>query len=75
MDHKLRVTVRVDVGSSSVCLDVGGCLTADSCASHEAERRELKVLPFCPLIRHFFSTHSEFLPLVPVSQRRRFNLA
>lgn len=43
-------------------------------ALHEAERRELKVLPFCPLIRHFISTHADFLPLVPVGQRRRFNL-
>ncbi|MHA7172396.1 hypothetical protein [Arthrobacter monumenti] len=33
MDHKLRVTVRVDIDQSTVCLEVGGCLTASSCTS------------------------------------------
>jgi predicted GNAT family acetyltransferase len=41
----------------------------------EAERRNLGVLPFCPLIRYFIATHFEYLPLVPVAQRRQFNLA
>lgn len=42
---------------------------------HEAERRNLEVLPFCPLIRYFIATHFEYLPLVPTDRRRQFNLS
>lgn len=42
---------------------------------HEAEVRELEVLPFCPLMRYFIATHFEYVPLVPADQRGQFNLA
>lgn len=39
-----------------------------------AHRRRLAVLPFCPAVRHYLSSHSEFLRLVPTEQRARFSL-
>jgi predicted GNAT family acetyltransferase len=32
------------------------------------------VLPFCPFVRRYISRHHEYLDLVPVEQRARFEL-
>jgi predicted GNAT family acetyltransferase len=32
------------------------------------------VLPFCPYVNHFITTHPEYLDLVPVDMRSRFGL-
>ncbi|BCB81623.1 GNAT family N-acetyltransferase [Phytohabitans flavus] len=32
------------------------------------------VLPFCPFVRRYISRHHEYLDLVPVDQRARFEL-
>jgi predicted GNAT family acetyltransferase len=32
------------------------------------------VLPFCPFVDHFISTHDDYLDLVPEDQRARFGL-
>ncbi|MGN9906394.1 GNAT family N-acetyltransferase [Phytohabitans sp. LJ34] len=41
----------------------------------DAARSEgVAVLPFCPFVRRYISRHQEYLDLVPVDQRARFEL-
>jgi len=41
----------------------------------DAARAEgMAVLPFCPFVRRYISRHQEYLDLVPVDQRARFQL-
>lgn len=40
-----------------------------------AHRRRLAVIPFCPVARKFFSTHPEYIELIPSAERARFKLA
>lgn len=36
--------------------------------------RGLSVLPFCPFVRSYIARHPEFVHLVPVAERARFDL-
>ena len=51
---------------------VGGRLIS---AALDAVRDEgLAVLPFCPFVNHFIAEHPDYLDLVPVDMRERFEL-
>lgn len=39
-----------------------------------ARAQGVAVLPFCPFVRRYISRHHEYLDLVPVDQRARFEL-
>jgi predicted GNAT family acetyltransferase len=40
-----------------------------------ARAGSLAVLPYCPFVRRYIQRHREYLDLVPVAERARFNLA
>ncbi|WP_323630585.1 GNAT family N-acetyltransferase, partial [Escherichia coli] len=40
----------------------------------EMRRRGIAVLPQCPFVRRYISRHSEYLDLVPVAERAKFDL-
>jgi uncharacterized protein len=40
----------------------------------EARWNGLAVLPFCPFVRGYIADHDEYLGLVPVEMRSRFEL-
>jgi predicted GNAT family acetyltransferase len=40
----------------------------------DMRRRRLGVLPFCPVVRTFVKANSEYLRLVPIDRRARFQL-
>ena len=43
-------------------------------ALEDARRRGLAVLPFCPFVNGYIEQHSEYVELVPKSQREAFGL-
>jgi predicted GNAT family acetyltransferase len=43
-------------------------------ALDEMRERGIAVLPQCPFVRRYISRHSEYLDLVPVAERARFDL-
>jgi predicted GNAT family acetyltransferase len=45
-----------------------------SAALDDARSRGLAVLPFCPFVRSYVERHSEYLDLVPETQRAQFGL-
>jgi predicted GNAT family acetyltransferase len=44
-------------------------------ALDSVKARGVMVLPYCPFVKHFISTHAEYLDLVPSAQRAHFGLA
>jgi uncharacterized protein len=51
---------------------VGSTLVSE--ALKDAQRRGLKVLPFCPFVNSYIEKHHEYLHLVPESHREDFGL-
>jgi hypothetical protein len=43
-------------------------------ALESAKARGLNVLPYCPFAKHFLQKHREYVELVPLAQRARFEL-
>jgi len=43
-------------------------------ALDDARARALEVLPFCPFVNAFLSSHPDYLDLVPASRREAFGL-
>ncbi|HET7398942.1 MAG TPA: GNAT family N-acetyltransferase [Intrasporangium sp.] len=43
-------------------------------ALDDARARALAVLPFCPYVRRFLSTHRDYVDLVPEPRRKAFGL-
>jgi predicted GNAT family acetyltransferase len=68
----IRAFIHTEIDPSHEGEGLGGQLiTAALDAAREAGE---EVLPFCPFVDHFISTHSEYLDLVPEDQRKRFGL-
>ncbi len=40
----------------------------------DAHRRRVAVLPYCPVMWEYMRHHTEFIELIPVSERARFRL-
>jgi predicted GNAT family acetyltransferase len=51
---------------------LGGTLVA--AALDQARRERARVLPFCTFVRSYIESHPEYLDLVPVERRTRFEL-
>lgn len=51
---------------------IGGKLVAE--ALDDARRRGCAVLPFCPFVNRFIAEHRDYLELVPLEHRERFDL-
>ena len=51
---------------------VGSTLVAGTL--DDLRSREIEVLPLCPFVRAYIRDHSEYLDLVPESERSRFEL-
>lgn len=43
-------------------------------ALDDARRRDLRISPYCPFVRKFMAKHTEYVDLVPETERGRFGL-
>jgi predicted GNAT family acetyltransferase len=68
----LKAFIHTEVDPSHEGEGLGGKLVAAALdATREAGE---EVLPFCPFVNHYISSHPDYLDLVPADMRGRFGL-
>ncbi|MER7083259.1 hypothetical protein SAMN02982929_01531 [Saccharopolyspora kobensis] len=75
-EYKLRPSsiafVHTEIDAAFGGRGMGGQLVR--AALDSARERGLAVLPYCPFVRRWISTHADYLDLVPADKRAKFEL-